>query len=374
MASVLRRTELRGDDLHTNLEVHYGLIQWFLGRGVMAEPTTRFMQSYLAGVGALQQTVDDIDVEQAIIETGKRAPDAESGKLLAAKQTLLHRPIERLFESAHVLGGFLGRYDGELWRVEGDEVSFEANPVVFLERLYHFVGLEPEAEKAPAEQIWGHDGAILGTAMAFYDEVAERTGARSRAELERLFEGERNDDIAGGDDALWQRCVAAHRGHQLGLELLLMIPRIGLRSEFLGIQVNDELQLVFPERFQDSDANEQFARALAPPPPAASDEIVTPVGGTFYPREAPHLPILMDEGQHFEAGDPLFIIEVMKMFNKVLAPFAGTVKKNLMAGQEAVVVKKGQVVFQIEPDERIVPESEEAVAARVRETTLSLLD
>ena len=31
MAEILRRMELRGEDLQTNLEVHYGLIQWFLG-------------------------------------------------------------------------------------------------------------------------------------------------------------------------------------------------------------------------------------------------------------------------------------------------------------------------------------------------------
>ena len=39
MAEVLRRTEVRGDDVHTNLEVHYGLVQWFLGKGVMPSPT-----------------------------------------------------------------------------------------------------------------------------------------------------------------------------------------------------------------------------------------------------------------------------------------------------------------------------------------------
>src|SRR5690606_1683305 len=76
MAEVLRRTELRGDDLQTNLPVHYGLVQWFLGRGVMAEPSTRFMQSYLAAVGALQQVVDDFDLGLAWQETRKRLGDA----------------------------------------------------------------------------------------------------------------------------------------------------------------------------------------------------------------------------------------------------------------------------------------------------------
>ena len=97
------------------------------------------------------------------------------------------------------------------------------------------------------------------------------------------------------------------------------------------------------------------------------------MGGTFYGREAPHLPILVDEGDHFEEGQPLFIIEVMKMFNKILAPFAGTVVKNLKAGQDAVVVKKGELILQIEPDERVEVESEADRKARMREATLALM-
>ena len=117
----------------------------------------------------------------------------------------------------------------------------------------------------------------------------------------------------------------------------------------------------------------QLTRALAPPPAAAADEIVTPMGGTFYAREAPQLPPLVDEGDHFEVGQPLFMIEVMKMFNKVLAPFSGTVVESLMRDQDGHVVKKGQVIFRIEPDERVSTESPESVAARRRATTLSLL-
>ena len=373
MAEVLRRTELRGDDLQTNLPVHYGLIQWFLGRGVMAEPTTRFMSAYLAAVGSLQQVISDVDVAAAVAETGRRAPDAEAAPLLAAKQTLLQRPIERLLENAHVFGGFLGRYDGELWRVENDAPVFVANPLRFLERLHHFLDLEDREEKPPAEKLWAHDAALLRDGLAFYAEVERRTGARSQAELDSLFGSGGSDALTGGDATLWERCVAAHRGHQLGLELLLLIPRIGLRAGFLDISVDQELQLVFPPQFTDAGGAEKLARALAPPPPASSDEIVTPMGGTFYAREAPHLPLLIEEGMHFEAGQPLFIIEVMKMFNKVLAPFSGTVVENLMHEGDATVVKKGQPIFRIEPDERIEPESPDAIASRVRETTLELL-
>ena len=97
------------------------------------------------------------------------------------------------------------------------------------------------------------------------------------------------------------------------------------------------------------------------------------MAGTFYGREAPHLPPLVSEGQHFEAGQPLFVIEVMKMFNKVLAPFAGTVTKCLMADRDGSVVKKGERIFAIEPDERRSAESPAEIARRRREATLALL-
>jgi len=69
-------------------------------------------------------------------------------------------------------------------------------------------------------------------------------------------------------------------------------------------------------------------------------------------------------GERFEAGQPLFIIEVMKMFNKIFAPFSGTVVENLMADRDGSVVQKGQVIYRIEPDERVAEESEEACSSR----------
>jgi biotin carboxyl carrier protein len=233
--------------------------------------------------------------------------------------------------------------------------------------------MEDEPGKPPSEKIWNHDAQILERALAFYERVAERTGVSDWPAIEALLAGERDDRLAGGDDSLWQACQASHRGFQLGLELLLLIPRIGFASGFSGIEVDEHLTVVFPERFVDPDEAAAAAKALAPAPSASADEIVTPMGGTFYAREAPHLPLLVEVGEHFEVGRPLFIIEVMKMFNKILAPFSGTVVANLMSEKDASVVRKGQVIFKIEPDERIEEESEEERAARVRGATLALL-
>ena len=91
-------------------------------------------------------------------------------------------------------------------------------------------------------------------------------------------------------------------------------------------------------------------------------------GGMFYSRETPEHDVYVKEGDHFNAGDPLFIIEVMKMFNKYYAPFAGTVEKVLVES-DGMIISKGQPIFKITPDERPVIESPEEVAARRREFT-----
>jgi acetyl/propionyl-CoA carboxylase alpha subunit len=373
LSEILRRTELRGDDLHTNLEVHYGLINWFLGKAPMCKPNTRFMTSYLAAVGALQARIVNVDLGLAAQELLRRLPDAEARQTFASKETLLLRPLEKLLASPHKLGGFIGHFDGRLWRRADDgSVSFAENPVRFLDELHHFLHMEDEPGKTPSEKIWDHDDEILQAGLAFYAEIERRAGLSTWKDVDALLAGPRPDAVTT-DDALWDACRAAHAGHQLGLDLLLVVPRLGMQSGFTEISVNEELDPVFPDKFLDADSIAEFTKALAPPPKASADEIVTPMGGTFYAREAPHMPVLVDEGDHFEVGQPLFIIEVMKMFNKVMAPFSGTVTENRMRDSDGKIVAKGQTIFKIEPDERIEEESPEQIAARVREATLALL-
>ena len=79
------------------------------------------------------------------------------------------------------------------------------------------------------------------------------------------------------------------------------------------------------------------------------------------------------EGDHFEEGDPLFIIEVMKMFNKVYAPFSGTVDRVLISS-DATIVKRGEVVLKVTPDEEIVVQTDADIAARVKEATSAFIE
>ena len=114
-------------------------------------------------------------------------------------------------------------------------------------------------------------------------------------------------------------------------------------------------------------------KILVPPPSTKADEIVTPGGGMYYAQEAPGMPKFANEGDHFEKGQPLFILEVMKMFNKVPAPFSGTIDKILIEGGDGVIVKKGQPIFKVTPDEKFVEVDPKAIEAEKRATTAAYL-
>ena len=373
LAEILRRMELRGDDLATSVPLHYGLVNWTLGVEPMMKPNTRFMTPYLAAVGALEILARDVDLAFAAGELLGRLSNASAKKALATQETLLLRPIGRLLADAHALAGFLGLHEGRLWSRSGNDVAFCKNPMVFLQALYQYLNMDVTPGKPACDMIWDHDAVLLEDALDFYESAAEALGVRDWNQLSARLEGKPDAALVGDDAALWNACQASHRGFQIGAELLLIIPRIGMQSEFLDIEIDDNLQPIFPETFMDEERAAELRRSLAPPPKASANEIVTPSGGTFYAREAPHFPLLVEEGEHFEEGQPLFIIEVMKMFNKILAPFAGTLTKSLMTDADGSVVQTGQVIFEIEPDETLVEESEADILARQKRVTLAAL-
>jgi acetyl/propionyl-CoA carboxylase alpha subunit len=373
LAEILRRMELRGDNLETSVPLHYGLVNWTLGIEPMMKPNTRFMTPYLAGVGALEMLARDVDLSVASTAQLSRLTSSSAKKALADQETLLLRPIAKLLGDPHALAGFLGLHNGSLWKRKGEDVSFCENPLIVLKALYHYLDMENAPGKPACDMIWQDDEALLADGLAFYEGVAEAFGTADWQQNSARLEGDLDSALVGQDTKLWAACQATHRGFQVGSPLLLMIPRLGIESEFLDIQIGDELEPIFPETFLDEERASILRRTLAPPPKASANEIVTPSGGSFFAREAPHLPQLINEGDHFDEGQPLFIIEVMKMFNKILAPFAGTLKKSLMTDADGSVVHAGQVIFEIEPDEILVEESQVDILDRRHRVTLSML-
>ncbi|MCB1188793.1 MAG: biotin carboxylase [Leptospiraceae bacterium] len=373
LRDILKRTVLRGNDLQTNMPVHYGLINWIIGKDVMFKPSTRFMLAYLAGIGSLESKIKDIDIEVIWEEVFKNVKkhNPEHAKVLSKKLTLITRPIRLILSSPHLLGGFLGFHHNKAWEIIDYKVKFIKNPVLILNDLYAYLNLESDDSKDACHQIWDHDLTILNNGLDFYNDLERISGLKeSFGFWDDKFKKDQNPVPDKINNDLWQKCRGAHEGHQLGMDILKVIPRVGSISSFIKLDIDGSLNEVVPDVFKDSAPLIKF---LSPPPKAKSDEIVAPMGGVYYSKESPDSPQLIKTGEHFKAGQPLFIIEVMKMFNKISAPFDGTIVKNFMEDSDGKVIAKGQTLFKVEPDEPIVEESLQEIEERRKNASLAIL-
>ncbi len=374
LAEVIRRTNLRGKDLATNLDFHYGLVNWFIGQNINARPSTRFIVPYLTAVGQLKSIANDIDLPFAYnnirSEYIKGAGDNSSAykHALDRKAGLLLRPLEILLNEPHQLAGWLS-INYHHYSFENGKIRWVKNPIEVLADLYHFLNMDYVDGKPAANMIWDHDDDLLQQAIGFYNSLKERLGISDFYELESAVAGAVADGFSTEE---WESIQSAHAGFQSGTEVLSVLPYIALQTNFFDLSVNDDLSISIPEVLMDSDLQEKMAKVLVPPPVAKSDEILAMSGGMFYPREAPGMDPFVAEGSHFNEGDPLYIVEVMKMFNKVYAPFSGTIDKILM-DSDGVIIKKGQPLFKITPDEVVVVETPEEVKVRKQESTAEFL-
>jgi acetyl/propionyl-CoA carboxylase alpha subunit len=390
LLEILRRMKLRGVDLQTNNAFHYGLVHWFLSQDVWAKPTTRFVLPYLAQVGLLAAATQEIDLDLffqrvgASLGTRAAAAGGEPGKaalaatrkVLQLKETLLRRPLDAIFEEPHVLSAWLSR-NRRSFRVEGEgpaaRVVWTKNPLEVLEDTYWLLNMDARHGAPAAHVIWEHDQALLQRGLGFYRTLQERLGLEHGAWEALVARLAAAEAPSGFDDASWGRVRASHAGFQLGLEVLALLPLLGVRTGFYELRVEDDLFITIPARLLDKELQTKMRKVLAPPPRTQADRIVAVSGGMFYAQEAPHLPPLVTKGSHFVAGQPLYVIEVMKMFNKVLAPFAGTVDEILVSG-DGTIVQKGQPLYRVTPDEQIVEESEADRARRLAASTSSYIE
>ena len=368
MSEVLRLTVLRGVDLHTNLEFHYGLVNWFIGNNINARPTTRFIVPYLTAVGQLKDQANQVDINYGfnrILQNTVKdcGDDTELAKATEAainrKRSLLLRPIEKMFEQAHYLAGWLSLHKNH-FVVKDCHFKWVENPIKVIADTYHYLNMEYKKTAPAAYVIWNHDREILNNALDFYTELEKKLNVGSYAELLVELEG---NTPCGMTDEQWQAVKSAHAGYQLGTEIFDILPYLACKTGFYDLKVNEDLSIHIPEKLHDKALQDAMAKVLVPPPAASSDEIVAASGGMFYPRESPEHDRFVKEGSHFNAGDPLYIVEVMKMFNKVYAPFAGTIDK-VLVDVDGAIIKKGQPLFKITPDEVIEMEGEEQIKKR----------
>ncbi|QIG47337.1 biotin carboxyl carrier domain-containing protein [Nordella sp. HKS 07] len=76
-----------------------------------------------------------------------------------------------------------------------------------------------------------------------------------------------------------------------------------------------------------------------------SNQLLSPLPGTFYRRPSPDKPMYKNEGDEVAVGDVIGLIEVMKSFNEVKAEVAGKIVKFLADNEEPVMA--GQPLAEI---------------------------
>lgn len=375
MAELLRRTTMSGENLATNLDFHYGLVHWFLAENVHAKSTTKFVMPYLTLVGLVKQGLADVDLEYAFAQTkAQYRNQVEDGKAMDAaldrKQTLVLRALETLVADPHILSGWLS-LNKACVSFDGDAVSWTCNPLKVLDETYHYLNMDFRSDLPAAECVWSHDNEILQKGLQFYAELEEKLGETNWLELSALLQ---QDSAPNGfDAATWEQVQAAHVGFQAGLEVISILPKVAQEAGFYELRVEDNLDVCIPEKLHDEALQAKMMKVLVPPPATKADEIVAASGGMFYGREVPGAPPFLQEGDHVEAGQPIYIIEVMKMFNKVVAPFSCTIDQILLENIDGSIVKQGQPLFKVTPDEKIVEEDPAEVTARRLKRTDSVL-
>ena len=95
------------------------------------------------------------------------------------------------------------------------------------------------------------------------------------------------------------------------------------------------------------------AAPVAPKPAAAAvaggaDVVRAPMVGTFYRSPSPGAPAFVEVGSKVKKGDPICIIEVMKLFTTIHAEWSGTVAE--VGPENAQLVEYGQMLFVITPE------------------------
>ena len=82
--------------------------------------------------------------------------------------------------------------------------------------------------------------------------------------------------------------------------------------------------------------------------PEGMTAIRAPMVGTFYRKPGPQDPPYVEVGDRVAAGDPLCLIEVMKLFTTIESPVAGRVSDVRAENEDLVQIE--QLLFVIEPD------------------------
>lgn len=78
--------------------------------------------------------------------------------------------------------------------------------------------------------------------------------------------------------------------------------------------------------------------------PKNDDLLLAPISGVFYVAKEPGATPFVKEGQQVRKGDPVCIIEAMKMMNEICAPKSGIIERVLIKDSQAI--SAGDALFE----------------------------
>jgi len=120
-------------------------------------------------------------------------------------------------------------------------------------------------------------------------------------------------------------------------------------KEAPGVEEGLPVATVTPKQTTDrSDIPEMSETATKEPDSTPGVEVLSPMPGTFYRAPSPDDPPFVKEGDSVKKGDPLCIIEAMKIMNEIEAEDNGVIQKILVESGQAV--EFNQPLFIIEPN------------------------
>lgn len=80
---------------------------------------------------------------------------------------------------------------------------------------------------------------------------------------------------------------------------------------------------------------------------AGQKEVTAPMVGTFYRAPSPEAPVFVEVGGIVQVGQPLCLIEVMKLFTTINSDVAGRVAQ--IGAENGELVEYGRTLFVLEP-------------------------
>lgn len=127
-------------------------------------------------------------------------------------------------------------------------------------------------------------------------------------------------------------------------DIKLVVRRRGAAGATPAIESSQSLSASAPPAMPGQRAPQPAVASAA----TAANVVPAPMVGTFYRAPSPGAPPFVEVGSKVKKGDPICIIEVMKLFTTIHAEWSGTVTE--IGAENAKLVEYGQMLFVITPD------------------------